>query len=282
MQYITKSAGRKKLMALKFCTLSSSSKGNSIFVGTSNVNILIDAGISCRRIETALRSREIAPEKITDIFITHEHIDHVKGAALFSRKYGANIHATILTVKKIQSMAKKDSDLLPIEKVNYIKPNQKIVIQDLQLYPFPIPHDAEDPVGYTIFDGKSKISIATDLGCIPEKLCHIMKNSDIVLLESNHDVQMVKEGMYPQVLKKRILGNYGHLSNHVAADFLTTIISPKLKHVFLGHLSQENNTPHQALETIHEILRNKGFTENLPFELKVAPAEIPGALINLE
>lgn len=269
-------------MALKFCTLSSSSKGNSIFVGTSNVNILIDAGISCRRIEQSLQSRGISPHKITDIFITHEHTDHVKGAALFSRKYGANIHATTLTVKKIQSMAKKDSELLPIEKVNYIKPNEKIVIQDLQLYSFPIPHDAEDPVGYTMFDGKSKISIATDLGCIPEKLCQIMKNSDIVLLESNHDVQMVKDGTYPQVLKKRILGNYGHLSNHIAGNFLSTIISPKLKHVFLGHLSPENNTPRKALETIRATLQNNGFPEKLPFDLHVAPAEEPGALITLE
>ena len=179
-------------------------------------------------------------------------------------------------------MAKKDSELLPIEKVNYIKPNEKIVIQDLQLYSFPIPHDAEDPVGYTMFDGKSKISIATDLGCIPEKLCQIMKNSDIVLLESNHDVQMVKDGTYPQVLKKRILGNYGHLSNHIAGNFLSTIISPKLKHVFLGHLSPENNTPHQALETIRATLQNNGFPEKLPFDLHVAPAEEPGALITLE
>jgi phosphoribosyl 1,2-cyclic phosphodiesterase len=269
-------------MALNFCTLSSSSKGNAIFVGTSNVNVLIDAGISCRRIEQSLISRGISPEKIAGIFLTHEHSDHTKGVALFSRKYNTNIYATESTIKKIQANAKKETDLIPAEKINYIKPNQKIVLQDLQLYSFSIPHDAEDPVGYTMFDGKSKISIATDLGHIPDKLEAIMKNSDIILLESNHDVQMVKEGIYPPVLKRRILGNYGHLSNHVAADFLTSIISPKLKHVFLGHLSQENNTPRQALETIHEILRSKGFSENLPFELKVAPAEVPGALICLE
>lgn len=269
-------------MPLKFCTLSSSSKGNSIFVGTANANILIDAGISCRRIEKSLISRGISPNKITDIFLTHEHTDHVKGVAMFSRKYSVNIHATIQTIKKIQTSAKKESDLLSIEKINYIKPNQKIVIQDLQLYSFSIPHDAEDPVGYTIFDGKSKISIATDLGFIPENFNHIMKNSDIVLLESNHDIQMLKEGTYSQVLKKRILGNYGHLSNNVAGAFLSSIISPKLKHVFLGHLSQENNTPHQALETVSEILQSSGLPENLPFKLDVAPAEEPGELIILE
>lgn len=269
-------------MALKFCTLSSSSKGNAIFVGTSNVNILIDAGISCRRIEKALLSREISPEKIAGIFLTHEHSDHTKGVALFSRKYGINVYATALTIKKLQENAKKESDLIAVEKIKYINPYEKIVIQDLQLYPFSIPHDAEDPVGYTLFDGKSKISIATDLGHIPEKLDCIMKNSDILLLESNHDVQMLKEGMYPPVLKKRILGNYGHLSNNTAADFLCSVISPKLKYVFLGHLSQENNTPYQALETIQETLQNNGLPKNLPFKLQVAPAEVPGALITLE
>lgn len=269
-------------MALRFCTLSSSSKGNSIFVGSANANVLIDGGISCRRIEKSLISRGVSPNKITDIFLTHEHIDHVKGVALFSRKYSVNIHATESTIKKIQANAKKESDLLFVEKIQYIKPNQKIVIKDLQFYTFPIPHDAEDPVGYTIFDGKSKISIATDLGFIPQNFNHIMKNSDIILLESNHDVQMLKNGAYPQVLKKRILGNYGHLSNHLAGTFLSSIISPKLKHVFLGHLSLENNTPSKALETVSEILQKSGLPENLPFNLDVAPAEEPGALITLE
>lgn len=269
-------------MALRFCPLSSSSKGNAVFVGTSTANILIDAGISCKRLEQSLLSRGISPSAIAGIFITHEHIDHIKGAALFSRKYGTNIYATEPTIEKIQNTAKKESELLPIDKVVYIKPNKKIVIQDLQLYTFPIPHDAEQPVGYTMFDGKSKISIATDLGYVPDKFCEIMKNSDIVLLESNHDIQMLKEGTYPFALKKRVLGNYGHLSNNAAGDFLSSIVSPKLKYVFLGHLSQENNTPQQALETVCRTLHGNGFSENLPFSLQVAPAEVPGALITLE
>lgn len=268
-------------MALKFCPLSSSSKGNAVFVGTSTTNILIDAGISCKRIEQFLLSCGVSPSKIAGIFLTHEHIDHIKGAALFSRKYGTNIYATVPTIEKIQSSAKKESDLLPIDKIIYIRPNKKIVIQDLQLYTFPIPHDAEEPIGYTLFDGKSKISIATDLGYIPDRFGEIMKNSDIVLLESNHDIQMLKSGTYPLALKKRILGNYGHLSNYAAGDFLSSIVSPKLKYVFLGHLSQENNTPQQALETVYETLQNNGFSENLPFNLQVAPAEVPGALITL-
>lgn len=269
-------------MALKFCPLSSSSKGNAIFVGTSTVNVLIDAGISCRRLEQALFSRGISPSAIDGIFITHEHIDHIKGAALFSRKYGTRIYATAPTIEKIQKTAKKESELLPIDNVTYIKPNKKIVIQDLQLYTFPIPHDAEEPIGYTLFDGKSKISVATDLGYIPDRFCEIMKNSDIMLLESNHDIQMLKDGTYPPILKKRILGNYGHLSNNAAGEFLSSIVSSKLKYVFLGHLSQENNTPQQALETVSKTLQRNGFSENLSFNLQVAPAEVPGALITLE
>lgn len=269
-------------MALRFCPLSSSSKGNAVFVGTSSVNILIDAGISCKRLETSLLSRKVAPSEIAGIFITHEHIDHIKGAALFSRKYGTKIYATKPTIEKIQNTAKKESELLPLDKVVYIEPNKKIVIRDLQLYTFPIPHDAEQPIGYTMFDGKSKISITTDLGYVPDKFCQIMKNSDIVLLESNHDIQMLKDGTYPFALKKRVLGKYGHLSNNAAGEFLSSIVSPKLKYVFLGHLSQENNTPRQALETVGKTLQSNGFPEKLPFSLQVAPAETPGALITLD
>ena len=269
-------------MALRFCPLSSSSGGNAMFVGTSTTHILIDAGINCKRIEQSLLGCGVSPSKIAGIFLTHEHIDHIKGAALFSRKYGTNIYATAPTIEKIQKSPKKETDLLPIDNVVYIKPNKQIVIQDLQLYTFPVPHDAEEPIGYTLFDGKSKISVVTDLGYIPDRFGEIMKNSDIVLLESNHDIQMLKEGAYPPALKRRILGNYGHLSNYAAGDFLSSIVSPKLKYVFLGHLSQENNTPQQALETVCKTLHNNGVPENLPFNLQVAPANTPGALVTLE
>lgn len=239
--------------------------------------MLIDAGITCKQLELSLQQIQVTPKEINAILLTHEHSDHTKGAVLFSSKYCIPIYATAQTFVGIET-----SSFTKIENGITVTPHQVITIRDIQFYPYTIPHDANDPVGYTVFDGKSKIAIATDLGYIPNGLNKILKNSDLILLESNHDIEMLQRGRYPSFLKKRILGNFGHLSNTAAGEFLSTLISPKLKHVFLGHLSQENNTAALAYQTVSDILNRNLRKNQNSFSLSISPARKIGPLIELD
>ncbi|MDR2899219.1 MAG: MBL fold metallo-hydrolase [Clostridiales bacterium] len=240
-------------MSIKFCPISSGSDGNSIYIGSSETHILIDAGISGKRITAGLfEAVNISPSELSAIFITHEHVDHIQGVGVLSRKYDIPIFATektwtqILRHNMIGAVAEKNR--------NIIYPEEKCLINDMVILPFDIPHDAAQPVGYCVSVQGRKISVATDLGCITDTLREKLYGSDVILLESNHDLDMLKNGPYPMHLKARIMGNKGHLSNNSAGEFLTDIMCPKLKHIFLGHLSAENNRPLIAYETVRTIL----------------------------
>lgn len=237
---------------MEFCTIGSGSSGNSIYVGTKHTRILIDAGLSGKRITQGLAELGISGEQIDALFITHEHKDHIKGAGIFSRRFDVPIYATMQTWEAM----KNDLGKIAPHNQCFVYEDENCVINDICVCPFAIPHDAVQPVGYNIFAGQNKVSIATDLGHVTDTIRESITDSDILLLEANHDEQMLKNGSYPWHLKQRILGENGHISNHTAGNLLAEIMSGKMKYIFLGHLSEENNHPHLAYETVAEILQN--------------------------
>lgn len=240
-------------MSVKFCPIVSGSSGNSVYIGTDETHILIDAGVSGKRIEAGLNeAADISGALLDGVFITHEHTDHIQGAGVISRRFDVPVFAT----EKTWAEMERTNALGKIASHNkrMVYPEEHCVINDMVLKPFEIPHDAAGPVGYCIYARDMKISVATDMGHITDTIRESIKDSDILLLESNHDLDMLKNGSYPYYLKQRILGNRGHLSNVSAGDLLSEIFNEKLKYVFLGHLSEENNRPLIAFDTVKSIL----------------------------
>lgn len=241
-------------MPLKFCPIASGSSGNCIFLGDGETNILIDAGVSGVKIAEGLRKINISPSDINAIFVTHEHSDHIKGAGIFSRRFKKPIYATMGTWNGMSDFIGKVSDSY----VKYVEKNCPITLGRLTISAFEIPHDAASPVGYYICADDTKVTVATDIGCITQEVKSALSGSDIILLEANHDVDMLKRGSYPYVLKRRILSDAGHLSNESAAILLSEVISEKLKYIYLGHLSSENNLPQLAFDTVYNHLKALG------------------------
>lgn len=233
---------------MRFCSIASGSSGNCIYIGNSNTHLLIDTGISKKKIEEGLDKIGLTGDDITAILITHEHVDHIQGLGVFCRKYQVPIYATGGTVKGILDY--KGLGKLPDGLLHEIKVGEPFEIQDMQVYPFAISHDANEPSAYRIeCDGK-KIAIATDLGEYDDTIVANLQGLDGILLEANHDVHMVEVGPYPYPLKQRVLGRRGHLSNELSGRLLCDILHDKLQFIVLGHLSKENNFPELALETV--------------------------------
>lgn len=233
---------------MDFCSIASGSSGNCIFVGTSHANILIDAGISGKRIAEGLRSLERKPEEIDAVLITHEHSDHISGLGVLSRKYGISVYSapgTIREIKKAASLGRIDGSLF-----HEIHADEPFELHGVKIYPFTVSHDAAEPVAYRICCEDKSVAVATDLGYYDEYIVEHLKGLDAVLIESNHDVNMLRTGTYPYYLKQRILGSRGHLSNDNAGRLLGEILHDGMKAVMLGHLSRENNYESLALATV--------------------------------
>ncbi|MCC8097842.1 MAG: MBL fold metallo-hydrolase [Eubacterium sp.] len=235
---------------MEFATIASGSSGNCTYIGTEHTKILVDAGISGKNIDAGLQAIGVDSHDIDAIFITHEHDDHIKGAGVFSRKYGTPIYATCGTWLGGEYKMKKLSPLVK----NVVTHDENIIINDLCIKPFNIPHDANEPVGYCVSTDKFKVTVATDLGHITKTLMDNLAGSNIMLLESNHDPDMLENGPYPEILKRRIRGDKGHLCNEYAGKLIACVMSGRLSHVRLGHLSIENNTEQLAYKTVEEIL----------------------------
>lgn len=253
-------------MSVKFATIASGSSGNSVFVGTENTKILIDAGLSGKRIEDGLKQLDLSGKDIDAIFVTHEHIDHVDGIGVLSRRYDLPIYATEGTWNKMPS---KVGEIREKNK-RLIYSDENCILNDLCIHPFEIPHDAAEPVGYTVSTDKAKIAVATDIGHVTRTILDNIKECDTILLESNHDVEMLKNGSYPYPLKQRVLGSFGHLSNDTAGKLLACIMNDKLKYAFLGHLSKENNTPKLAYDTVKAVLKEYGIDTGTYFKMFTA------------
>ena len=263
---------------LNFCSLYSGSSGNSLFVETENTKILVDAGMSCKKIEEALNSIEVDPSSIDAILVTHEHSDHVKGISTISRKFDIPIFATKETFDAMPTQTQKLSD----KNIKYFKPSEKFGIHDLEILPYSIPHDAANPCGFNITkDNKHQISIATDIGHMTKPILNNLEGSEFILLESNYDTEVLKCCSYPFMLKSRIASDKGHLSNTIAGKTISYLLkNGSLNTVMLGHLSKESNFPELAYQTVVDELISNSLQDN-SINLSVANRDCPSKLITL-
>lgn len=233
---------------MRMVSIASGSSGNCIYIGSDNTHILVDAGISNKRIQQGLNEIGLTGNDVEGILITHEHSDHIKGLGVLSRKYGIPIYGTEETLEQIActgSLGKFDQSLL-----TPICPDREFLLGDLAVRPFQIDHDAVNPVAYRVQKGDKSVAVATDMGHFDQYIIGQLQGLDALLLESNHDVRMLETGPYPYYLKRRILGDHGHLSNENAGRLLSYILHDKLKKILLGHLSKENNYAELAYETV--------------------------------
>ena len=246
---------------LSLCSIASGSSGNCIYISSENTHILVDAGISAKRIEEGLCALGVLPDTISAVLVTHEHTDHVQGLAVFGKKYGIPVYATAGTVEKYMASLKRECNLTAyLHEVEYETDFQ---IGDIHIHPFAISHDAVKPVSYTFSCGGHKIGMATDLGIYSDDVLRALARSEILYLEANHDKNMLMVGNYPYALKLRVAGEFGHLSNDAAAEVIVRLLHDDMKHIVLGHLSKENNFPELAYETVHQALLS-GWNRDLP------------------
>ena len=233
---------------MDFCSIASGSSGNCTYTGTDHTALLVDAGVSARQIEKGLKSIDRTATDIDGILVTHEHSDHIKGLGVLSRRYGIPIYGTKGTLNAIANC----SSLGTIDAGLYreIHVDEDFQVGDVTVHPFEIPHDAAQPSAYRISHEETSVAVVTDLGVFSDYIIENMKGLDAVLLEANHDIRMLQAGPYPYYLKQRILGTHGHLYNENAGRLLCRVLHDNLKHIFLGHLSKENNYDALAYETV--------------------------------
>lgn len=241
----------------QFCSLYSGSSGNCSFVQTNNTKILIDAGESSKKIEEALNSINVNPSSIDAILITHEHSDHVKGLSVFSKKFQIPVYANLETWNAMPKQKEK-IDENNIHIFNF----DKFSIGDIEVKPFSIPHDAANPCGFNLYHDNKKMSIATDIGHMNKEVINNLANSTFMLLEANYEPEILKCSSYPYLLKERIKGPNGHLSNSDAGKTISYLMNYGLNNVMLGHLSRENNFPELAYKTVVEELMENNISEN--------------------
>jgi phosphoribosyl 1,2-cyclic phosphodiesterase len=237
---------------IQLCSLASGSSGNSIYIGTDQAHILVDAGVSGKRIEQGLASINIDPKTLQGILVTHEHSDHICGLGVMARRYRLPLYLTYRTWEAINSknkIGKIDESLL-----HFIIPDEAFSINDLMIKPFRTSHDAVESVCYSFENGDKKIGFATDLGVYDDYILDQLRDSNVLYIEANHDVSMLEAGSYPYYLKQRILSDLGHLSNECSSRLILDVISERLEHIILAHLSKENNHPDIAYITIKTLL----------------------------
>ena len=265
---------------MKMCSIASGSSGNCIYVGSDSTSLLIDAGISCKRIEEGLNTLGLTGREIDGVFITHEHSDHIRGLGVLARKREIPIYATRETYEAVASCSSLGE--IPPGLFREVKPDQDVEVGDLTIEPFSISHDAANPVGYRVNHGKQSMAVATDLGVYGTYTVNHLKNLDVLLLEANHDIHMLEVGTYPYYLKQRILGEKGHLSNEMAGQLLCEVLHDNLKQILLGHLSRENNYPALAYETVcAEVTMGDNPYKSGDFRISVAKRDVVGDLIEI-
>ncbi|MFR3727560.1 MBL fold metallo-hydrolase [Lacrimispora sp.] len=265
---------------MRLVSIASGSSGNCIYVGSDTTHILVDAGISNKRIEQGLNDIGVKGSELTGIVITHEHSDHTKGLGVLARKCGVPIYGTKETLEEISRQ--KYLGEYPRELFCPICPDVNFGIGDLEVKPFSIDHDAANPVAYRIQHGYKSVAVATDMGHFDQYIIEHLQGLDAVLLESNHDVNMLQAGPYPYYLKRRILGDHGHLSNENAGRLLCHILHENLKKVLLGHLSKENNYEELAYETVKlEITEGDNPYQASDFSIEVAKRDQMSEIITI-
>lgn len=220
---------------MKYCSIASGSNGNCYYVAKGEDVVLVDIGLNTKHIEIRMSRLGLDPQSVKAIFITHEHTDHIRGLSVFCKRYQIPVYLTDGTYKGSKLH-------LPEHLVNIIKPDEIILVGDLQVIGIPKFHDAKEPCSFIVSDGEYNVSILTDLGRSCENVQTAISAADVLLLESNYDEEMLRTGRYSYFLKNRISGGEGHISNAIALQIFLENRSERLKHLILGHLSGENNT----------------------------------------
>ncbi len=239
--------------SFKLCILASGSKGNSIFISNSRESLLFDAGLSGKEIERRMQSRQLDPKLLTGIVVSHEHSDHIRGVGILSRRYKIPVY---MTPKTAQAASRQ---IGTPHQIRHFTCGKSFEIDGLLIRPFSTSHDAEDPAGFTVSHGGRKIGIATDLGVATGMVKEHLKNCKILVLEANHDMEMLINGPYPWHLKQRIKGRNGHLSNQDSCNLLEQVLHNELTGVILAHLSEQNNHPEKALKALKKAVNGNGF-----------------------
>lgn len=261
---------------LKFCSLYSGSTGNSLFVESDNAKFLIDSGVSAKKVVDGLNSIGVDIGDVDGILVTHEHSDHVQSLGTISKKFNIPVYAN----KETWDAMPNQKDKIDESNIKFFNNNEKFEIGDFVVNPFSIPHDAANPCGFNFLCGKEKFSIATDLGHMTNSIMEALEGSSFLMLEANYDPEVLKCSRYPYILKTRIAGPKGHLSNNLAGKTIAHLINCGLENVTLGHLSKENNFPELAYNTVLEELAISNYSKDA-VGLSVANRDMPSEIIQI-
>ncbi|MDH3543803.1 MAG: MBL fold metallo-hydrolase [Desulfuromonadales bacterium] len=239
---------------MKICLLASGSKGNSILVESGKTRLLIDAGLSARELRKRLDSVDVEAESLDALLITHEHGDHVRGLGPLVRQLDLPVYLQTDLARKLPDVGKPEC-------VQEFVDGEEFTIKDLTIRPFAITHDCLAPVGFTLDGELGKVGVATDLGIVTRLVTECLQDCRALVLETNHDEELLRDGPYPWKLKQRVRSNHGHLSNNAAGNLLQSLLWNGLETVFLGHLSETNNRPDLAVEVVREVLEKQNICE---------------------
>ena len=264
-------------MKLNFCSLSSGSSGNCYYLGNEFHGILIDAGISANSIRKFLKNMDISIQTIMGVLITHNHIDHIKGLEILTRKNSLPVFTTHKIWKSILTPQKKISP----DCIRKITLKQRFHLAGFDIEAFPVCHDAPETIGFHICAGDKKITIATDLGHICQTAAPYIKAANLLVIESNYDDQMLMNGKYPHFLKSRVQSDHGHLGNHQTSAFLADNISDNLSFICLAHLSKNNNTPEKVLQTLQQTFSERRTILNGQLRISILNRGMPTKMIRL-
>ncbi|MCD8144168.1 MAG: MBL fold metallo-hydrolase [Oscillospiraceae bacterium] len=261
---------------MEICTLASGSSGNCTLVQTAFGTILIDAGISCKRICDGLKARQIDPAVLDGILITHEHADHIAGLKVLLKKYRLPIYTSAPTGEQLTDRIENIDTL-----IHPVKAGVSFTVGGLEILPFQTPHDAAGSLGFTFSDGKCRGALATDMGRVTDEIVGAIRGAEFVLLETNYEEDWLMDGPYPYYLKQRILGDNGHLSNADGGAFACYLAETGTKTLVLGHLSKENNTPEQASRVVRSLMNEKGIHPGADVRVEVAPRSVSGPVFQV-
>lgn len=239
-------------MGIRFSVLASGSTGNATVIQHEEATLLIDAGLSAKKVIELLAKKDVAPTDLNGILITHEHSDHIKGVGALSRKHCIPVYANEKTWVELDRLIGD----VPPDCRKVLETGGTVSFGAFTAESFGISHDAAEPVGYCFYDGERKLGVATDLGYVSAKVRDKLADSDVLVIEANHDTEMLRTGRYPWNIKRRILSDLGHLSNDAAGELLCQLASAKLKRVYLAHLSLEHNLLDLAKLTVNSVVEN--------------------------
>ncbi|MFZ3590488.1 MBL fold metallo-hydrolase [Bacillus sp. DJP31] len=261
-------------MSLHFSVLASGSSGNAIYIGTDKMKLLVDAGLSGKQMDQLFQRVNVNPKELSGILVTHEHSDHIKGVGILARKYDLPIYANSKTWKAMEPLI----GAIPVEQKFIFESGQVQTFQDIDVESFGVSHDAAEPMFYVFHHGEKKLVIITDTGYVSDRMKGIIKNADVYVFESNHDVEMLRMGRYPWSIKRRILSDVGHVSNEDAALAMAEVIGDRTISIYLAHLSQDNNMKDLARMSVQQTLESKDIGVGHRFKLLDTDPRIPTAI----